>query len=84
MKDIWEVYDGNAQRSSIPCATWEELMSHFGVIYCTLDCTGTLIMYLILVLTNEELVYMKQTWTRDRDRLKLATSKVGQAQAGDL
>jgi hypothetical protein len=41
-------------------------------------------MYLILVLTNEELVYMKQTWTRDRDRLKLATSKVGQAQAGDL
>jgi hypothetical protein len=28
-------------------------------------------------LTNEELVYMKQTWTRDRDRLKLASSKVG-------
>jgi hypothetical protein len=27
-------------------------------------------------LTNEELVYMKQTWTRDRDRLKLASSKV--------
>jgi hypothetical protein len=31
-------------------------------------------------LTNEELVYMKQTWTRDRDRLKLASSKVGIAQ----
>ena len=30
----------------------------------------------VTALTNEELVYMKQTWTRDRDRMKLASSKV--------
>ncbi len=38
-----------------------------------------IILILYSALTNEELVYMKQTWTRDRDRLKLASSKVGNA-----